>query len=82
MRTRRPTVTEAIIKLNEGVSGSGNGLVDLHELPAPGSPEELTALRDRVLTLQPESEEIAVPEYLAAFEQDGGIIEERISGVS
>ena len=38
MRTRRGTLTEAIVKLNEGVSGAGNAVVDLHGLPAPGSP--------------------------------------------
>ena len=38
MRRRRPTLTEAIVKLNEGVSGSGNALVDLHDLPELGFP--------------------------------------------
>ncbi len=38
--------SQAIVKLNEGVSGSGNALVDLHDLPAPGSPDEATAISD------------------------------------
>ena len=42
---RRPSLTEAIVKLNEGVSGSGNALVDLHGLPASGSPDEAAAIR-------------------------------------
>lgn len=36
MRVARPTLTEAIVKLNDGVSGSGNALVDLSALPASG----------------------------------------------
>ena len=31
-----PSMREAIVKLNEGVSGRGNALVDLRGLPAPG----------------------------------------------
>src|SRR6201991_2360466 len=42
MRARRPSLTHAIVKLNEGVSGAGNALMDLSELPAPGSPDEAT----------------------------------------
>ena len=33
-------VGQALVKLNEGVSGEGNALVDLGGLPAPGSAEE------------------------------------------
>ncbi len=34
MRARRPSLSQAIVKLNEGVSGSGNAMVDLSGLPA------------------------------------------------
>ncbi len=36
--------SEAIVKLNEGVSGRGNALVDLAGLPAPGAPDERAEL--------------------------------------
>ena len=36
LRKERPTVTEVIVKLNEGVSGEGNALVDLRSLSAAG----------------------------------------------
>ena len=81
MRVRRPSLTEAIVKLNEGVSGSGNALVDLHGLPAPGSPDEAAAIKERLLGMQLESEKLTLEVYLAAFEQHGGIVEERITGV-
>ena len=82
MRTRRPSLTQAIVKLNEGVSGAGNASVDLHGLPASGSPDEAAAITERLLGLQPESEDLAVDVYLAAFAKHGGIVEERISGVA
>jgi hypothetical protein len=81
MRVRRPSLTEAIVKLNEGVSGSGNALVDLHGLPASGSPDEPAAIKERLLGMQLESEKLTLEVYLAAFEEHGGIVEERITGV-
>ena len=81
MRVRRPSLTEAIVKLNEGVSGSGNALVDLHGLPASGSPDEAAAIKERLLGMQLESEKLTLEVYLAAFEEHGGIVEERITGV-
>lgn len=82
MRVRRPSLTEAIVKLNDGVSGSGNALVDLRGLPASGSPEEAAAITDRLLGMQLESEKLTLDVYLAAFEAHGGIVEERITGVT
>ena len=37
LRAARPDVTQALVKLNEGVSGEGNAVVDLRDLPAAGS---------------------------------------------
>ena len=80
MRARRPSLRHAIVKLNEGVSGAGNAMMDLSALPEPGSPDEATAIGDRVLSIAPEAESLAVDVYLAAFEKNGGIVEERITG--
>ena len=82
MRTRRPALTQAIVKLNEGVSGSGNALVDLRGLPPMGSSEERSAVTERLLGMQLESDKITLDEYLAAFAKNGGIVEERITGVA
>jgi hypothetical protein len=82
MRARRPSLDQAIVKLNEGVSGAGNALVDLHGLPAPGSSDEAAAIADRLLGMQPEAQNLTVDAYLAAFEKHGGIVEERITGVA
>jgi hypothetical protein len=82
MRARRPSLSQAIVKLNEGVSGAGNAMVDLHGLPAPGSSDEAAAIAERIRGMQPESEALAVDVYLAAFEKHGGIVEERITGAA
>jgi hypothetical protein len=80
MRARRPSLSQAIVKLNEGVSGAGNAMVDLTDLPDRGSPDEAAVIRDRLMSMQPESEKLDVATYLAAFERNGGIVEERITG--
>src|SRR5437773_812943 len=36
MRARKPAIKQVLVKLNEGVSGEGNALVDLTGLPSPG----------------------------------------------
>lgn len=82
MRTRRPTLTQAIVKLNEGVSGAGNALLDLHGLPAPGAPGEAAVITERLHAIQPEAAGLAVSTYLADFAAFGGIVEERITGVT
>jgi PGM1 C-terminal domain len=82
MRVRRPSLDQAIVKLNEGVSGSGNAVVDLHGLPAIGSPDEPAAITERLLAMQLEDERLALQDYLAAFAKNGGIVEERITGVA
>ena len=69
------------MKLNEGVSGAGQRSLDLHELPAPGSPNEAAAIADRVLACS-QRRRASVDVYLAAFEKHGGIVEERITGVA
>ena len=82
MRARRPTLSQAIVKLNEGVSGAGNALVDLKGLPPVGSSNEAAAITDCLLAMQPEAEDLAVEAFLAAFSKHGGIVEERITGAT
>jgi hypothetical protein len=82
MRVKRPMLTEAIVKLNDGVSGSGNALVDLRGLPPSGSSEEPAAITERLLGMELESDKLTLDVYLAAFEEHGGIVEERITGVA
>ena len=81
MRAAKPTVTDAIVKLNEGVAGRGNAVIDLRELPVPGAAEERTALARRIEAMRFERDDIRVESYLAQLAADGGIVEERVGGV-
>lgn len=81
MRRRRPAMTAAVVKLNDGVSGAGNALVDLRSLPTPGSPEERAAIAARVDRMQLEAADLAREVYAESFRAQGGIVEELITGV-
>ena len=61
----------AVIKLDRGVSGLGNALVDVAAAEA-----------DLAGALELEDQEIDASEYLAALDDEGGIVEERIEGTS
>ena len=80
MRRRRPRMVEAIAKLNDGVSGSGNAVVDLRDLPDPGAADEVDRLRERVLGMALENPSIGMDAYLEDFRNGAGIVEERITG--
>ena len=80
MRAAKPSVTQAIVKLNEGVAGRGNAVVDLRELPAPGAPDERAALARRIEAMAFERPDIILAWYLGQLAQDGGIVEERVTG--
>ena len=71
LHSRRPELATAVLKLDEGVSGLGNALVDV--AAADGG------LRG---ALELEDPEQSVDDYLEALEHQGGIVEERISGES
>ena len=81
LRAASVGVGEALVKLNEGVSGGGNALVDLRGLPPPGSAGELSELRERVRAMQFELPDMPFDGYLAKLAERGGIVEERITGV-
>jgi PGM1 C-terminal domain len=80
LRAARPAVSQAMVKLNEGVSGAGNALVELVGLPAPGTPDESAALAERVRAMELEGRTVTMDAYLAKFAERAGIVEERITG--
>ena len=81
LREARPEVKQALVKLNEGVSGEGNALVDLERLPAPGAPGERADIVSRVERMSFERPDMPYDGYVAKLEELGGIVEERIVGV-
>lgn len=80
MRSQKPSMAQVLVKLNEGVSGEGNALVDLEGLPAPGSAGERDALLGRLQAMSFELEEMTAEEYLSTLDRRGGVVEERIQG--
>jgi hypothetical protein len=80
MRTQRPSLASVIVKLNEGVSGQGNAMVDLSGLPAPGASDERRQVLDRLGRMQLESPQLPLDTYLTTFARTGGIVEERVDG--
>ena len=69
LRSRSPNARGAVLKLDRGVSGLGNAVLDLER-----------ASRDLYSAIELEDEEIDVEQYLAALDDEGGIVEERIEG--
>src|SRR5262249_7446896 len=74
MLKQKPAMSQAVVKLNEGVSGEGNALVDLANLESD-SPD---FLRQRVRAMRFEKPEIRFADYAAKFRERGGIVEERV----
>ncbi len=69
LRRLRPDARAAVLKLDQGVSGLGNALLDLD-----------ASSRDARSAIKLEDEEIDVEQYLALLDEQGGIVEERIEG--
>jgi len=69
LRERRPDARGAVLKLDRGVSGLGNALIDVD-----------AARDDLRAAIEVEDPELNVDEYLAALDDEGGIVEERIEG--
>src|SRR6266516_4033757 len=80
MRAGKPSIKQVLVKLNEGVSGEGNAVVDLTGLPQSGDPREGTAIEDRLKTMQFELKGITYDSYMRKLEERKGIVEERITG--
>jgi hypothetical protein len=83
LHAARPAAQWAMVKLNEGVSGSGNALVDLRDLPDASdtaSARTRDAVAERLRNLQLEAATVPVEAYLRRLEENGGIVEERVVG--
>lgn len=78
MRADKPTMRKIILKLNDEVSGAGNAVLDLSDLPA-GTPER-GVLEERLRAIKFELQSLHYDEYIAKFAKRGGIAEEYITG--
>src|SRR2546423_6742512 len=80
MRATKPSLRQVMVKLNEGVSGEGNAVVDLAGLPAPGDYKEQVMLDQCLRSMQFESRGVTFESYMDKLEQRKGVVEERIIG--
>jgi ATP-grasp domain len=80
MRERKPSIKQAMVKLNEGVSGDGNAVVDLSDMPAPGDPKEVPMLDDRLRAMMFELPGTTYESYMKKLQARKGVVEERIMG--
>jgi hypothetical protein len=67
MRAQRPAIAQAIVKLNEGVSGEGNATVDLTNLSEPID----AAIAERVRRMQFELRSTKLEAYAAKLRERG-----------
>jgi pheganomycin biosynthesis PGM1-like protein len=77
LRAERPGLEQVIVKLNEGVSGEGNAILHVGDLPEDAG---VDALRERLPELQFELPEVTYDAYVGMLERRGGVVEERITG--
>jgi hypothetical protein len=94
MRAKKPSIKQVLVKLNEGVSGEGNAIVDLTGLPSSsakatadrpvaggGDPGRQRALlEERLRAMRFELEGITYESYIKKLQERKGVVEERIMG--
>ena len=79
MRAQKPELRQVLVKLNEGVSGEGNALVNLEGLTFPGT-SEYDLVFDRLQSMKFELPGVTYGTYVRKLNERGGIVEERIIG--
>jgi hypothetical protein len=80
MRRDKPTTRKLVLKLNTGVSGTGNANLTLDGLPAPGDRGEKDAVRRLLPRMTFEAQSLAYPRFLEKLKEQHGIVEERVEG--
>ncbi len=80
LRARKPAIQQLIVKLNEGVAGLGNAVVDLTPLPAPGADGEAVTIANSLRQMRFEDSDASYEAYMKAWHEDSGIVEELVDG--
>jgi hypothetical protein len=80
LRAVKPELEQVVVKLDAGVSGEGNAIVELAGLPAPGSRYEKHRIGLRFDAMQLEAAGVPMAVYLERLSH-GGVVEERIGGL-
>ena len=80
MHTKKPSIGKAMVKLNDGISGEGNAVIDLEGLPDPADPAYAAAMEERLQSMVYEASSVNFEVFCDGMEKIGGIVEERIQG--
>ena len=80
MQRKKPSIRQVMVKLNEGVSGEGNAVIDLAGLPPPGDPKEQAMLDARLGAMAFELEGLTYDSYMKKLQERKAVVEERIMG--
>ena len=80
MRVKKPSIQQVLLKLNEGVSGEGNAIIDLTGLPPLGDSKELSMLEERLRAMKFELPDVTYESYMQKLEERAAVVEERIIG--
>jgi hypothetical protein len=80
MQRQKPTIRKAMVKLNDGISGEGNAMVELEGLPDPNNDAYSAELEGRVQSMVYEAPSVNFENFSQGLKDLGGIVEERIQG--
>jgi PGM1 C-terminal domain len=76
----KPGITRVLVKLNEGVSGEGNAVVNVESLGEISALQLPQAILSRLAQMRFEMPGITFDSYAAKLSNRGGIVEEMIQG--
>jgi len=83
-RAKKPSIQQVLVKLNEGVSGAGNAIIDLRGLaPVAGGGDpgrDKATLEERLRAMKFELEGVTYDSYMKKLQERKGVVEERIMG--
>src|SRR5438034_380362 len=94
MRAKKPSIKQVMVKLNEGVSGEGNAVIDLTGLRSPFAKatadrpvaagadpgRDKATLEERLRGMKFEAEGATYDSYMKKLQERQGVVEERIMG--
>ncbi len=78
LKARQPSLRRAVIKLNEGFSGEGNSVFDLHDCPSLGCSDWLRRELPRRIQFEAKTEQWE--HYQEKFQDMGGVVEAFVEG--
>jgi hypothetical protein len=80
IQRQKPSIASAMVKLNDGLSGEGNALIDLEGLPDPDDATYAQTMESRLQSMIYEASSANFETFTSSMETMGGIVEERIQG--